>query len=371
MKADPILNKAVNLAKKHYYEEALKLLKDEEDNYYGSFKFYYLYAVISLYSGSFAEAHEYFNLARKIKIKNINTMLGQAVLYLRRLNTGQAVEYYLNVQEMDPKNKIAKKALAIIRKYSVSEALSDWISFERLKKLFPAIPSAGIEAKKIANIALVSCAAFIIVYGILAIANVLPNPFRAKSQRPVTEFILTSQERNNPVQIDGFYRYVLTRDEAINLYDNALNLFMSYRDEAAKININRILESNASEGLKNRARLILDNMDVPGFDTFNRRDNPSITEVKNEPIIFRDVHIIWRGMATNVEITDEYTRFDFLVGYDTRRILEGIVPVVFYSPVAINIERPLEILGRIKINPSNFEITLEGVAIFQSGRLDN
>ncbi|MCL2719995.1 MAG: tetratricopeptide repeat protein [Treponema sp.] len=371
MKADPILNKAALLAKKRFYEEALKILKEEEDRYYGSFKYYYLYAVISLYSGSFAEAHEYFNLARKIKIKDPQTMLGQAVLYLRRMNTGQAVEYYLNVQEMEPKNRIAKKALAVIRKYSASEALSDWLSFDRLKKLFPAIPSAGIETKKAVNTIIVLSLVLLVSYGVLTIINILPNPFRNRNQRPAADFILTPQERGNPVQVDGFYRYILTRDEAVSLYDNALNLFTSYRDEAAKININRILESNASEGLKNRARHILDNMEVPGFDNFNRRDNPSYSDVKDETIIYRDVHVIWRGMATNVEITNEYTRFDFLVGYDTRRTLEGIVPVIFYSPVAINIERPLEVLGRIRLMPTYSEIMLEGVAIHQSGRLEN
>jgi hypothetical protein len=75
-------------------------------------------------------------------------------------------------------------------------------------------------------------------------------------------------------------------------------------------------------------------------------------------------------MATNVDITDEYTRFDFLVGYDTRRTLEGIVPVVFDMPVAINPERPLEVLGKIVVTSSYTDIMLEGVAIHQSGRLE-
>jgi tetratricopeptide (TPR) repeat protein len=373
MKADPFLNKAALLAKKRRYEEALKTLKDEEERYYGSFKYYYLYAVICLYAGNFAEAHEFFNLARKIKINDTNTMLGHALLYLRRLNTVQAVEYYLNIQEKDPKNKIVKRALLVIRKYSASEALSDWVTFDRLKKLFPPIPSPSMGFKTIIKPVLVSLAGLILVYGIFAMANILPNPFRQREQRITTDFILSSQDRSAPVQIEGLHRYILTRDQAINLYENALALFASYRDEAAKINLNRIMESNASEGIKNRARTLLENMEVPGFNNFNRSDNPAFSQVIIEPVIYRNVHVIWRGMATNVEITDEFTRFDFLVGYDTRRTLEGIVPVVFYSPVAINIERPLEVLGRIELNfaSSHSEFGLEGVAIHQSGRLEN
>jgi hypothetical protein len=116
---------------------------------------------------------------------------------------------------------------------------------------------------------------------------------------------------------------------------------------------------------------MMDNMEVPGFDNFRRSDNPSFADVRSEPVIYRNVHVIWRGMATNVRVTDEYTYFDFLVGYDTRRVLEGIVPVVFERPVAINPERPLEVLGKITLLPSYTDIRLEGVAIHQSGRLEN
>jgi len=366
MKMDPILNKAAILAKKRDYEGALKTLRNEEDRYYGSFKYYYLYGVICLHSGNFIEAHEYFNLARKIKIKDTSVMLGFAVLYLRKLNTVQALEYYLNVQEAEPKNKIVKKALTVIRKNSAGEALSDWLT-ENISTLFPPIPGPGINTKTLIGIGVLAAALLIILSGIL----IAKNSSGARNQRPTAEYILSSQERNAAVQLDGYYRYILTRDQALSLYDRALSLFTSYRDEAAKINLNRILESNASDGLKNRARLLMDNMDVPGFDNFKRSDIPNISDVRNEAVLYRNVHVIWRGMATNVIITDEYTRFDLLVGYDTRTTLEGIVPVVFRVPVAINTERPLEVLGKILVDNTAFDIMLEGVAIHQSGRLVN
>ncbi|MCL2181555.1 MAG: tetratricopeptide repeat protein [Treponema sp.] len=370
MKADPILNKAAILARKKKYEEALRILKDEEDKYYGSFKYYYLYAVICLHSGSFAEAKTNFDLARKQKMNDIPTMLGHAVLYMKRMNTSQAVEYYLNVQEKEPKNNIAKKALLVIRKYSSSEDLSDWLTFDRLSKLFPPVPAPAFTPVGIFKIAVISVTAVLLIYGILALLKIAPNPF-IKEHRSKAEYILTDQERREPVQVDGYYRYILTRDQAANLYDRALSLFTSRRDESAKIHLNRILESNASQSIKNRARLIIENMEVPGFDNFNRADNISYSDVRNEPAVYRNVHVIWTGMATNVEVTDEHTRFDLLVGYDTRRTLEGIVPVIFNSPVSINTERPLEVLGRIVIAPSYTDISLEGVAIHQSGRLDN
>ena len=368
MKFDSFLNNVAILAKKRNYEGALTALKYEEERYYGSFKYYYLYGLICLYAGNYAEAHENFNLARKIKINDPNLMLCFAVLYLKRMDTVQAVHYYLEVQELDKNNKLAKKALAVIRKYSSGEALSDWMT-ENLSKLFPPIPAPFITTKKIINIALILAAAFIVFFGILVNVKAVPNPFR-RNQRPTADFVLSNQERKETVQVDGYYKYILTRDQAINLYDKALSLFTSYRDEEAKKSLNRILESNASEGLKSRARLLMDNMQVPGFDNFKKSDNPALADVRSEPVIYRNVHVIWRGMATNVTVTDEGTTFDLLVGYDTRKILEGIVPVVFFSPVSINTEKPLEVLGKITVNASS-DIKLEGVAIHQSGKLEN
>ena len=370
MKGDPLLNKAAILAKKRDFEGAFKILKDEEDRYNGSFKFYYLFGVICLHSGSFVEAHEYLQFAWRIKPNDKSVNLGLAVLYLRRMNTVKAINYYLDVLENDPKNKIAKSALEVIRKHSSPEQLSEWMLPEKLAKFFPPIPASVINKRSVSKFMLILAAVFVFVFGILLITRVIQNPL-ARAERPSAEYVLSRQERETPVETGGVYRYILTGTQAINLYDRALDLFKSYRDEAAKINLNRILESNASDGLKNRARLLIDNMDVPGFDNFNMGDNPSYSDVRNEPALYRDVHVIWRGMATNVEITDEFTRFDLLVGYDTRRALEGIVPVIFHAPAAVNIERPLEVLGRIVPEVSYSGIKLEGVAIHQSGRLEN
>jgi len=371
MNADPILNKAASLAKKRDYEKALRILKDEEDRYYGSFKYYYLYAVICLHSGSFVEAHENFNLARKIKMRDPNTMLGIASLYLKRINTVQAIDYYLDVQEIEPKNKIAKNALLIIKKHSAPDALSDWMTPGKLSKLFPPIPSPSISLKTVINVSLVFAAVFAAVYIVLALLQIAPGPFKPKTQRPVSLYELSVSERNNPVQAGGYFQTTpLTQDQVINLYNEALSLFADYRDEKAKININKLLLSNASQSVKNRAQLMKDSMAAPGFHNFNLKDNVSFTEVSAQPAVYQDVYVLWKGMARNIELTDEYTRFDFIVSYDTRTILEGIVTVFMDTPQRINTERDLEILGKITLDNSTNGFRVEGTAIHQSGRLE-
>jgi len=370
MRTDPVLNRAARLAKLRDYEGAIHILEAEENRYAGSYKYYYLYAVICLYSGDFGGALSKFKLAREIKIRDPLTMLGFAVLYLRKKNTSQAVNYYLEVDELDPGNKIAKRALSAIRKHSEPEALSDWLDSGRLEKLYPPIPFSSFSAIKVI---LASAVSLIIILSIFVLFKhrIQNNQAERITGLPPVEFNLTSHERSEPVVTGGLYRYILTRDQALALYDKALSLFKSYRDEAAKINLNRILESNASEGLKNKSRLLLNYLEIPGFDNFKHSDNVSCTAAKTEPVLYRDVYVIWSGMATNVNVFDEYTAFDFLVGYDTRKTLEGIVPVIFDRPVSINTERPLEILGKIIPFGANLEnIRLEGIAIHQSGKLE-
>jgi tetratricopeptide (TPR) repeat protein len=362
MKLDPILSKAARLARSKKYEAALKALKDEEDRYYGSFNYYYLYGVISLYSGAFTDALKSFNQARNIKMKDPNTMLGLAVLYLKRMNTVQAVDYYLDIQEMRPEDKIAKTALAIIRKHSDSQALSDWMTPEKLERLFPPIPFPGVNKKAVVTSVLILAAALVLFFGISYLIRSRPSP------RPSAQFTLSAEERSAPLETDGPYMKTLKKDEAASYYDKALSLFKEYRDEAAKIYLNTILVSNASESIKNKARLLFSYTEVPGFDNFKTADNPTYSDVTSEPAVYRDVYVIWKGMATNLEITDENVRFIFLVGYDTRKILEGTVQVVFKNPISVNTERPLEVLGKITLD-EKMNITLEGTGLHQSGKL--
>jgi hypothetical protein len=365
-KLDPILTNAAKLAEKRNYSGAVRILSTEVNRYYGSFSYYYLFGVTCLYAGDFGGAKTYFDLARKAKIRDPLVLLGLAVLYLRRGETNRAVEFYLEVQELDEKNRLARKALNVIRKNAGAEKFAAWIDTGKLRILYPPIPVSAAFRKWPA----IPAAILILAAGLGLFLRLRPS---RRNPRVIAEIVLDQGDRESPMASGGSYRYILTRNEALDAYEKGLSLFSAWRDEAARVNLNRILESNAAETIKNKARLVLSCMEIPGFDTFRRGDNIPYGTVIREPFLYRDVHVIWRGMATNMIIQDSRTSFDFLVGYDTRRTLEGIVPVTFDRAVALNPERSLEILGRIV--PAGGEegpgIRLEGVAIHQSGLLEN
>ena len=370
MKLDPILNNAVRLARKKDYDEAIKILENEASRYYGSFSYYYLLGLTYLHSKIFGRALSYFRLAAEQKMRDPNTMLGLAALYLNHGDTDKAVDLYLEVQSLDESNKIAGKALSIIRRFPGPENISLWIASGKLHSLFPPFPKAALKLKK-STLGIIAGAAGLGIFIAIAMTTGFFSSPSSRTQRPLPDgVVLAREELAEPVQTGGSYRYVLTRTQVLDTYNEAQRLFITNRDEAARVSLNRILESNASEPVKNRARLLVSYLEAPRFDTL--RDRFTYSEVIGDPFIYRDVHVIWRGMASNLDVQQNHTSFDFLVGYDTHRIVEGIVQVDYNFAIPVNPERPVEILGRVIPLSADREprIRLQGIALNQAGLLD-
>jgi hypothetical protein len=234
-----------------------------------------------------------------------------------------------------------------------------------MPRLFPPIPKPPLNVVRPVALGLLALA---LAAGVLTKLGLLfPGRAAGPERAGLSDFALEQEDRESPVQLGGVYRYILTRDQVVDLYETGLKLFADYRDEAAKLRLNRLIESNASEPVKNKARLLISYMEVPGFDTL--KDRFSYADVRQDPLLYRGCHVIWQGMATNLNADETTTGFDFLVGYDTRSRLEGIVQVRFDSSVSLDVERPLEVLGRvIPVSTATGEegIRLEGLALHQS-----
>lgn len=370
---DPVLVKATRLLRRGNYNRAIKLLEPEVLRYRGNFTYYYILALTYLHTGIFNYAFDYFKRAREVKKGrecDLAVLLGLAVLYLRRGETKTAVSFYLKVQELDEHNRIARKALKVIRKYSGTESVRLWADNpRRLKTLFPPPPPEPITTSTFVIPLACVLGAGALTYAALIWQGFLPMPIKldfSTKRDGFSAVALELEERMKPVEIGGSYRYILTVGQVLDTYEEARDLFNKQHDELARRNLNRILESNASEPIKTKSRLLISYMDTPGFDTL--KDRFAYTDVKKEPALYRDCHVIWRGMATNFTMEETSTSFDFLVGYDTRSVLQGIVPIRFNFSVAVNPEQPLEVLGRVvPITTDNGQdIMLEGLAIHQT-----
>lgn len=374
MKLDPLLTKAARYVHRGDYGKAIRLLEPEVLRYHDSHRFYYILAVSCLYSGDFGGAHTYFRRCRELKIQDSYTLLGLAALHVRRGETDRAVELYLEILDLEASmahpSKIAirqsKRGLAVIRKYGEKEALSAWLETGSLKKLYPPLPALPRSIR----FRLVYILLIVLITGMLAglgvYTKLLPSPFSSfrKASRPGLEnLVLDDSERGSLVTTSGSYRYVLTQDQVLKSYNRAKSLFAQFRDEAAKVEINRILESNASDAIKTKAKLLLSYTVTPGFDTI--KDNYSYLEVQKDPYLYRNVVVRWKGMAANVEYSDRSVAFDLLVGYDMKTVLQGIVPVLLPFAATIHQEKPVEVLGTVVIQQEG-TIALRGIAIHQA-----
>jgi hypothetical protein len=94
--------------------------------------------------------------------------------------------------------------------------------------------------------------------------------------------------------------------------------------------------------------------------------------LEKDPVLYQGVHVIWQGRAANVSITDNETTFDLLIDYDpgNKPTIIGIPIVRFNQAIQLNSGRQLEVLGRVMPSGADGRINLEGVAIHQSGLLE-
>jgi len=361
MRQDPTLNTASRLARSGKYEAALRLLQPQITRYGRSFRYYRLLGTVCLYAGDFGGALTYLRLAREINGRDPSAILGLAALYVRRNDINGAIDLYLEVLELDGKNAVANRAMKVIRKQAGTDAFSAWLEAGRLPSLYPPIPFPGFSKKQVGGGLGVLFAICAVCFGVMVHLGVFPNPLTAIRLGPreiPDTLLLTRQVRMAPVR-DGEYLQVVSRDEAVGLYERAMVLFSHYRDNAARVYLNRILESNAAAGFRDRANLMLHYMNSPaGFHDFRAEDNVSLTQVRQNPPLYRGVYVVWRGHASNVDGT-AWTSFDLVVGDDRRRITEGIVNVVFDDAV-FPPEGPIEVLGRV-VPLGNGGFRLDGI----------
>lgn len=354
-----VLERAKRAFYRKKYNDVITLLEPNTIQYRDSFTFYLYLGMACLHTGDIGGATTYFQRARQIKMRDPELLVAQAALHLRRGDTHQAVEYYLEALEYAPSHRLARKSLDFIRKTRDPETISSLVETGKIARFYPRIKrplTVSRLAAKTLPLTLVVLVAVFLYHGFTAD----PAPERAD----LSALQLDSTEREDAIAMSGSYRYVLTEKEIFDGFEKAQRYFQTYHDNAAQVEINRILNSNASASIKRKSRELMGYLSKQGFDTI--QDVYTYADVVQEPWLYLDCWVIWKGMATNVVSTEQAMVFDLLVGYDTRNVLEGIVPVRFHKVLTVDPEKPLEVLGQVGLEGA--KVILTGSAIHQSGR---
>ena len=106
-----VLTIAWKFMRRRKFATAIKLLEARQDIYEENFEYYVLLGIACLYVGDIGSSSSYFQAARKIKVTDTRVLLGQAAIYLRRGDTDRALQYYMDITDNEPNNKIRLRVL--------------------------------------------------------------------------------------------------------------------------------------------------------------------------------------------------------------------------------------------------------------------
>ncbi len=353
------LEKAKRLLSQRRFSQVISLLEKHIFDYEDSFHFFYLLGTAYLYVGDIGGAELYYKKARRITLTDAKLLTAQAVLFLRRGEINKAVEYYLLAQEYEPENKLSKKALEFIKNNNGSDVFIHLVQTGNIKRFYPRL---GVNPTIAKNCMLASIAAVLI--SVFVLLNSQKTEVINGTRADLSELVLTVDEKNDALIQDtasSVFRYILTQDELEKAYSDAQKYFQEYKDNLAQVEINKILNSNASASIRQKARLLAEYLQEPTFDS--DIEEFSYEQIQKEPWLYLDTWIVWSGRVTNVVETQNEYKCDFLIGYDTLQKVEGFVPLVIQQPVMLDSTLPVQVLAKISVEDG--KLLLQGKSIYQ------
>jgi tetratricopeptide (TPR) repeat protein len=352
------LDRAEKLFRAGRYSELIDLLEPQVPVYRESHRFYYILGSSCLRTGDPGGGMTYLKRAEQLSPSDRDTMLALAALAVRRGETQKAIEYYLRVLEERPGDRRARSCLAILRKEGSPEGIARLIETGRIERLYP---DGRPLPRFVIPLAVVVAAALALYFAWPLGERAIEILSRSRATRPeVAAVSLDRAETASPVVTGGSFRYVLTEKQAIEAFEKAKDRFQAYRDNAAIVEINRLLNSNASEGLKAKAKSLRAFVGKPDFRTV--RDAPLYAEAKRESWLYDGCSVVWKGMAANLRAgpVSGSTNFDFLVGYEDKKRLEGMVPARIQD-AEVPVDRALEILAVIRAEEDGFSMDCQAI----------
>lgn len=353
MARNPI-EEAEGLYAKRKWHELISLLEPLLPVYRDNARFSVMLGTAYLHQEDIGGAYSSFRRAQSLEFKNRIALIGLAAVLVRRGESDKAVQLYIEMLERNPSDKAARRALNIVRRCPDPAALSG--SGRQLRSLYPVPPIRLFPYLFILLVLVLGVLAWRMIPGTL---NLMDSN---KPSRPgIAEIVLTQSELDSPVNSAGGFEIILTEKDALGTFESAKKLFNNYRDEAALVEVNRLLLSNASRQIKTKAETLARYAREPSF--ISMPDRFSYADVNAFPRLYNDVAVLWKGLPANIDISAAGTSFDLLVGYHDKRKLDGIVAVRAAFELRLPPDRPVEVLAKVKATSGGF--ILECVAVHE------
>lgn len=344
-----VLTRARQLFRRRRFSQVIRLLESQVFRYRNNPEFYALLGSACLHTGDFGGAESYLRRAEQLNQDDITTQLGLGAIAFKRGQAEEALKNWLKVIDLDPGNRKAKNALSALRKDVNWEGEVVNIGAVKIKNLLPAVPLSPWAW--VAPLLLL-CLAAVLAAGYLF---VLPRIAPRRDPRPgVEQIILSSGQPLIAESSEQQNALTLNEDQIEEIFATIKEHLLDYRDNLAIREINRLLSSNASVYVKEKASLMKTFVQNPDFSTI--KDPFSYLEVRSDPALYADCYVVWRGKVANVQIGENLITFDLLVGYEDEKELLGLVPVSLEFAAAIENGEGIEVLGKVRVEEQQIRL---------------
>jgi hypothetical protein len=349
-----VLTRARQLFRRRRFSQVIRLLESQIFRYRNNAEFYTLLGSACLRTGDLGGAESYLRRAEQLNEEDVTAQLGLAAIAFKRGQTEEALNSWLKVIDLDPGNKKARNALNALRKESNWEGSVIDPGVIRLKDVLPSLPpSRWVWVAPVVGVCLL--AALTLGYYYL-----LPRFEWRRQPRPGVQDIVLSLERPLVRQNEEPQgSFTLSEKQITDTFQAIKDHLLNYRDNLAVVEINRLLLSNASVYVKEKARLMKTFVQDPDFSTI--RDPFPYLQVRSEPALYADCYVLWKGKAANVRVGEDQITFDLLVGYQDEKELLGLVPVSLDFAAGVENGDGVEVLGKVRVVGD--QIQLKGISV--------
>lgn len=369
MKQNP-LDKARQLISRRKFAQAARLL--EKDILYNrqNSEYFYTLSLACLFHGDHEGAGSYLKRCLSIEPEHVDALLIDAALSLYRNDAKTAMQNYLAILEIEPKNKKAAYGLSLLRKRTKRDQHT-FFEPAVIKKLYP-----DFSFKARLSWIIVPAVLLFIIAGVLIIKHTdfklflqsIPFVNKAEPERPrsnINQIVSSVTESRNEVQtnedlsINTLRIYNLNEKEVVEAFSKAKQLFSRNMDNAAQRELNRIFYSHSSLEVKEKARHLMQFVKKQTFTTLHT--TYKFEEITRQPYLYENCYIRWSGKVVNIEPGTENINFELLAGYQNETILEGVVDCKLPFAYVLEENSAYEIIGRVQVINQDIFILVTGI----------
>ncbi len=357
--SNPTLKDFRYLYHRKKYHMIISVLEKKIFDYYEDLEFFHILGAAYYQTGDLNGAHAFLSRMLKIDPHHVDANILLAGIYTVRGEIVKAVNHCLTALDQNPEEFRARLLLEQLRKKQTRDELQTWVRSSQFRRIQPDIPGESKYGRWIIflSLTIITSMALYFLWPVVKGSTEPPAPeniregIRERGIEGIRELL----------RFDGSFEEVLLASEIENLFREAQKLMLEYRDNEARVLLNRILFSNASDQVREQALKLIEMQTRPDFTADFFSFTPA--QILARPKIYDGVYVRWKGSVANLKVGETEIDFDFLVGYHEGKILEAVVPAKIRFAVRIQNGDPIDLLARIRTDESAWFLEVIGIHV--------